>query len=256
MAGNNSIIARFKGEFIRDKTLLRFNNFFALLFSLLPVGLYALFGGLFVFRPTRQFAYWILDENSPVEILTFLAFAVVFILCIRHVIRVIRVRRDLLVKMFFVVFALLVFVAAMEEVSWGQSFLGFQTPEAVESINMQKEFNVHNIAGFHGKTEYVRVTFGFCGLVGVLLACLGLFKEIVPPVFLLSWFVPIFFISVVDLINDYFPIRQNIDFVIENLSELTELLIPIAGIVYILIQSKKLTELINGESNSRPMISD
>ena len=32
-----------------------------------------------------------------------------------------------------------------EELSWGQRLLGFSTPEAVRSVNLQGEFNVHNV---------------------------------------------------------------------------------------------------------------
>ncbi len=35
--------------------------------------------------------------------------------------------------------------AAGEEISWGQRILGFKTPESLEQINDQNEFNLHNI---------------------------------------------------------------------------------------------------------------
>ncbi len=45
---------------------------------------------------------------------------------------------------------LLCIVIAGEEVSWGQRFFGFSTPEALGAINLQNEFNLHNIAGVNG----------------------------------------------------------------------------------------------------------
>ena len=41
--------------------------------------------------------------------------------------------------------AALFILAAGEEVSWGQRLFGFQTFEAVKTINRQEEFNLHNI---------------------------------------------------------------------------------------------------------------
>lgn len=39
----------------------------------------------------------------------------------------------------------LFFLVAMEEISWGQRLLGFATPEALDTLNVQSEFNLHNL---------------------------------------------------------------------------------------------------------------
>lgn len=44
-----------------------------------------------------------------------------------------------------VVLALMFFVGAGEEMNWGQVWLAFDTPEALEAINAQDSFNLHNI---------------------------------------------------------------------------------------------------------------
>lgn len=44
--------------------------------------------------------------------------------------------------------ALFFFVAAGEELSWGQHLLGFDTPEGLKNANVQQEFNLHNLAIF------------------------------------------------------------------------------------------------------------
>lgn len=41
--------------------------------------------------------------------------------------------------------AFLLFVACGEELSWGQHFLGFETPESIKEINAQDEVNLHNL---------------------------------------------------------------------------------------------------------------
>ncbi|QLC21137.1 hypothetical protein HFP51_02415 [Parasphingopyxis sp. CP4] len=42
-------------------------------------------------------------------------------------------------------FAGLFFLIGMEEISWGQRLLGFETPESLAERNWQQEFNFHNI---------------------------------------------------------------------------------------------------------------
>ncbi len=44
--------------------------------------------------------------------------------------------------------ALLFFVMCGEEISWGQRYLGFQTPEAIKNVNVQGEINFHNMFGY------------------------------------------------------------------------------------------------------------
>jgi hypothetical protein len=61
--------------------------------------------------------------------------------------------------------ALGLFVIGMEEVSWGQTYLRWQTPESWAIINSQQETTLHNLADQH--TLHVvaqRVTFAFAAL--------------------------------------------------------------------------------------------
>lgn len=48
-------------------------------------------------------------------------------------------------RVVFVVMALLAMLAAMEEISWGQQFFGFQSGVFFENHNLQKETNLHNL---------------------------------------------------------------------------------------------------------------
>ena len=61
-------------------------------------------------------------------------------------------------------YALLFFMIAGEEISWGQSVLGFAAPQALAEINVQGETNLHNIEGIHGMIRAL-------GLVIVLGIC-------------------------------------------------------------------------------------
>ncbi len=48
-------------------------------------------------------------------------------------------------KIFLLLFSILLFLFAMEEISWGQLIFDLQTPETLRKINYQNEINVHNI---------------------------------------------------------------------------------------------------------------
>lgn len=51
-------------------------------------------------------------------------------------------------------FAVLFFLIAMEEISWMQRIVGFETPDTMEQINWQGEFNLHNIHTDLSETAY------------------------------------------------------------------------------------------------------
>lgn len=51
--------------------------------------------------------------------------------------------------LFFALLGMFLFVCAGEEVSWGQRIFGFGTPEAMEEVNEQNEFNLHNLSFEH-----------------------------------------------------------------------------------------------------------
>ena len=48
--------------------------------------------------------------------------------------------------------AALLFIAAMEEMSWGQMIFNWGTPEFLDRLNRQQETNMHNLAVFHDST--------------------------------------------------------------------------------------------------------
>ena len=79
-------------------------------------------------------------------------------------------------RKFFLFFAILFFFAFGEEISWGQRILNFATPESLKKLNMQEEFNLHNIDVFHGITADGKEKTGFSALLTMhkmfYLACL------------------------------------------------------------------------------------
>jgi hypothetical protein len=56
-------------------------------------------------------------------------------------------------RLHFYFFTILFIFACGEEISWGQRIFNFSTPEAIREVNIQEEFNLHNMEIFHGKTS-------------------------------------------------------------------------------------------------------
>lgn len=54
-------------------------------------------------------------------------------------------KRDRLLGSFILFVGVIFIIAAFEEISWGQRIIGFDTPEKIEVVNDQDEFNFHNI---------------------------------------------------------------------------------------------------------------
>lgn len=61
----------------------------------------------------------------------------------------------------------LLFIVAMEEISWGQQLVAFQTPAGWGAINLQGEVTLHNLASKAELTLLWKVV-GMCFLVGVV----------------------------------------------------------------------------------------
>jgi hypothetical protein len=63
---------------------------------------------------------------------------------------------------------LLMVVFAGEEISWGQRIFGFSTPDPLMEVNLQSEFNIHNIAIVDnlmgGKYRYLSIMMFMTGL--------------------------------------------------------------------------------------------
>lgn len=49
--------------------------------------------------------------------------------------------------------------AAGEEISWGQRIFGISTPEAISEVNVQHEFNIHNLQWLQGQYRLIALVF-------------------------------------------------------------------------------------------------
>lgn len=204
---------------------------------------FALLGGSFLLllaRATRPAMLWMLEEDHPIELLTFVFLFAGSLIGLRLA-RALRARGEKRwIYGFYAVFSVGLFVTAMEEIAWGQQLLGFETPESFRSINRQAETTLHNIGALQGRSEWLRLLFGLGGIVGVWLSFRPARAGIGAPAILLPWFLLVAAHAAVDAYNDFFPIQAQFDFTMQRTSEVVELLIAMAAFLYVLLNFRRL----------------
>jgi hypothetical protein len=172
-------------------------------------------------------------ERKPVELLTFLFLMSAGIFGVGLAMRARRAGAEPVVWGFYALFALGLLLTGIEEIAWGQAFLGYRTPELLHEINAQDEMTLHNLRGLQGHSEWFRLAFGLGGLVGLALAWTRRYSAIATPRLLLTWLVVIVVSSAVDELNDHVSLGGTLDFAINTLSETVEMLIGTAGFLYV-----------------------
>ena len=202
-----------------------------LIIFITPIILTIIMGSFFAFPSTESFGFWLLEENAPIEILTFIIFIYTGLLGI-YTIKNFNKSLEKYVSFFYIFFSICLILIAMEEISWGQWFFHFETPEEWAKINGQGETTLHNLKGMQGHSGILRMLFGLGGMFGIVLGYLNKFKKISAPPVLISWFFIIFCHAVVDSIQDRVSISVKYDFAIVKTSEFIELLIAGSSFLY------------------------
>lgn len=234
-----NILSKVKTKIVRESKQngLPANKLLAI--ALAPLIIVLFYSGLLIIPLTRGIAIRGLAENRPVELITFF-FAMAG--GIQGLILVWQLRQHRAGKVafwFYLVFAIGLLVIGAEEVAWGQWFLGFKTPTAIESINTQGELTLHNFEGFNDHLEIFPLTFGIAGLIGIWLNKTRHYRQLSASYVLFSWFVIITLISAVDLFQDFVVIQDQLDDLINYLDEVIEMLVAVAGFLYIWLNQKR-----------------
>ena len=194
---------------------------------------------LIIIPQTRSASFWIiLSENGPVELTTFVLLVLGGIRGLVLVRLMMRCGEGRFVYGFFALFSIGLLIVGMEEVSWSQTFFGFETPSLIRNINEQEEVTLHNIYFLQGHSECFRLTYGLGGIVGILLCSLRYYPKLGVPMILLPWFLIFVVLAGIDLYNDYYVIHEQFDFLIHMLSEIVEMLIAISGFLYMLLNAR------------------
>lgn len=111
------------------------------LLPLILLGLHLLFMTIL----DEEGRFWFHSERGPTENITFLIFAAsgVWALVLWKGSKTIIPR----MRWFLLLFGVAAIFVALEEISYGQHYLGYDSPEWAEQYNKQKEVNLHNLGG-------------------------------------------------------------------------------------------------------------
>ncbi len=233
---------------MREKNYLFFPNPYELskntayIIFILPVVLFLILAIFFYIPETRQATCRMLDENGPIEILTFIFFIIGGFYGF-YLFSNIYSTTDKYVSFFYLIFSIFLILIAMEEIAWGQWFFNFDTPEEWAKINVQGETTLHNIEGMHGKSEILRLIFGVGGLIGLVFGNISLFKKIAVPKILILWFIIITIHATMDLYADFKYVYKPIYIVLNESDEFVEMLISIVSLLYIVLNTNLLKKL-------------
>lgn len=235
-----NIISKFQFHIDLAKSLynIRYPTLLLIFFS--PILIIILYLSLFLPRATRPFALLIVEENYPVELITFFGYFFAGILGLILAWQGWKRKEGFILVGIYTLFALGTLFIGMEEISWGQTFFGFETPSYVYG-NMQAEMTIHNLQGLQGNSEYFFVAFGLGGLIGIWAFSYKFFRKVCVPAILILWFLIILIIGGIDLINDFVTIHTKFDTLVVTLSEVIEMLIALAGFLYLWLNSRMLS---------------
>ena len=207
-------------------------------YALIPFVLIFICFVALVFEPTRGATLWMLEENHPVEFITFVLFAVGGLLGIRLAVVGARTGMPRFQVVFYACFSILLLLIAMEEIAWGQQFFGFETPEKIQQVNRQGELTLHNVAVLQGRSEWFRLLFGVGGLVGVLFSRWKPLEPIAVPLWLLPWFLVVSLHAGYDVLDDFMTTPIRVAFAVQRSSEWIEMMVSIAALLYVLSKTK------------------
>ncbi len=150
----------------------------------------------------------------------------------------------------FLVLAGAAFVIAMEEISWGQWLFFFDTPAALEDVNVQGEFNLHNLQVFHGGKELVLIVFGLAGLVSLLFASHRILHVVAAPSVLIPWFGTIVLLCMLlyiaywpEFYSDYLSLSRTNRWYARQYAEVIEMMVGISAFLFAWLKYREISVL-------------
>ncbi|HLV13776.1 MAG TPA: hypothetical protein VKY41_01250 [Xanthomarina sp.] len=109
------------------------------------------------------------QEDGPIEYLTAFFYLLAFILCL---VVIFKTKKKLV---FPITWVILCFVFLGEETSWFQRVFNYSVP-AVEAVNVQKEFNFHNLDMFVGEKLFVDGKISQAGVINFFKSSQNIFR--------------------------------------------------------------------------------
>ena len=195
---------------------------------------------------SESYVELITKEHYPVESITFITILASVFIGIKLVLEMYKKGVEVY-KTFFVFLVVLgLLFVGLEEISWGQWFFYFKSPDYFRHTNLQRETNIHNLRDFHVIFEYIRVIIGAGGLISIFLNNTKTLKYISSPSVLIISFLVITVFSAIDVYNFYLP-DQRLLFRVGGFywflkfnMEIVELLIAISAFVFLFSNLKRL----------------
>ncbi len=224
-----------------------------IILMLAPVVVILIQGIAFLNPYGRKASLWLLQENYPIEFLSFVIFLASGFYGLRLAVQARNQGEAKQTVGFYTLFSLILIFIGLEEAAWGQWLFGFEVPQTWQEINMQGDLTLHNLPGLQGNTELMRIGFGLGGLAGIWLIKFPYFKKIGSPALLWPWFVVIASHATLDYVNDFFVFHSYYDFLVGRSAELIELLIAICAFLYLYLNKRRffaLNPLENKEENN------
>ncbi len=132
------ILFSFPFSLVAQKRTDRTSGLASFLYAFIAVHVFL---GILFFYLNTEFFHRFITEDSYIEYLTALFLLLAAVICFY---RALGEERKL-PKLFLFASAFLLFFGLGEEISWAQRIIGFETPDNLEKINAQQEFNLHNI---------------------------------------------------------------------------------------------------------------
>lgn len=195
---------------------------------------------------TKTYVVLITKENYPVETITFIVILASIYMGIKLIRLMYRSNLESYKTIFVALLVLGLIFVGLEEISWGQWFFYFTSPDYFKETNLQRETNIHNLKDLHVKFEYLRVLIGLGGFVSIFLNNTKTFKYISAPFVLSSFFLLIIVFSALDVYNFYLP-DQRLLFQVGGFwwffkfnMELIEMLIAISAFIFLFANYRRL----------------
>lgn len=198
---------------------------------------------------------WYLSEMGPAENLTFLIFLAGGVMAIIHF----RRSRTIIPRLrwFILTFGVVCIFVGLEEISYGQHFMGITSPEAISKINKSNEINIHNL-GDDEVSRFLR------RIAEIGLPVFGIILPLVLPrlfpkttyrqndwtYFLLPRHELVVTLSLCLLVRVNHEIGYTMisEAVFEHIGEVQELLWSLAGLFWILVVGQRLAKMKTGEA--------
>jgi hypothetical protein len=219
-------------------------------FAAVPTVIYFIISAMLTYDPTHDFGVRLLKENGPVELASFACMTSAGVLGLILAYRVrSRVTKPVLVGL--TLCGLGFFVIGMEEISWGQQFFEWQTPEVIAKTNAQNETTFHNHQLFQEYLEIFAILFALAGLIGVALNRSGVLKDLMPRPIFFWWFVPLLVVASLDLMHEFWIPSYRFDMLINHLDEVNEMICAMIALTFVLFKTRELCGTVKASGTAR-----